>query len=406
MKKVLVFTITAGNGHNSAANAVKEECQKLGAEVKVVDLLNEFCDSKLFKWIQADGYAFVCNHLNSIYSWFFRHLQKTDPEKFYKSSVQPGLFKFYDKLLRCINEFQPDVIYCSHFLPCVMISNLRKLYPVPAKTYSFVFDYAVCPFWEAATGIDYVLTPNETYEDYMIGRGFKKEQILPWGLTVNQKFSQVLDKSAARKELGLQDDIFTIFVMFGGGFWSGNYKIVKGLFKIKDIPLQIVVANGKNEKEKKKIDKLKVPQNIKLVNFGFARNVDVIMSASDIIVGKAGGVSVTEALNKKLPMVCCKKLPEQERVNVEMLLKENAARQYGNKKQLMAIVKELAQEPEKRQELLKNIERIRRPYTTQKLAEEMLKNEAKYGQKDEVDYCSVNKNIKKMLKRYGKEHKA
>lgn len=406
MKKILIFTVTAGNGHNSAANAVKEECQKLGAEVVVVDLLHEFCDNKSFIWVQEDGYALACTYFNSIYNLFFRHFQKSNPKKFYKSPVQPGVFKFYDKVLKYINDFQPDAIFCSHFLPCVMISNLRRLYSVPAKTFSFISDYAVCPFWEAATGIDFLLTPNETYENYMVEKGFTKEQLLPWGLTVNEKFSEILDKSAARKELGLKDGVFTIFVMFGGGFWSGNSKIVKNLLKIKNIPLQIVVANGKNEKDKKKIDKMKVPKNIKLVNYGFAKNVDVIMSASDVIVGKAGGLSVTEALNKKLPMVCCKKLPEQERVNVEMLLKEKAAKQYRTSKQMINILKDLAYDPEQRKELLENIERIRMPFATKRVAEELIKCKTTYPQNDEIDYSQINKNIKKMLKNFGKKKKA
>ena len=171
------------------------------------------------------------------------------------------------------------------------------------------------------------------------------------------------------------------------------------------MPIQIVVANGKNEKDKKKIDKLKVPKNIKLFNYGFAKNVDVIMSAADIIVGKAGGVSVTEALNKKLPIVCCKKLPEQERVNVEMLLKGNAAKQYRNKKQMISIVKDLSK-PANRNVLVKNIEKIRRPNATAQLVEKMLKCEADYSQMEEIDYSKVNSNIKKMLKNYGKKNKA
>ena len=401
MKKVLILTVTAGNGHNSAANAVKEECEKNGAKVLVVDLLHEFCSSKTYIWIQEKGYPLACQYLPGLFNLFFRCFQKANPKKYYKSPVQRDLISMYDKLLKLIYEFKPDAIFASHFYPCIMISNLRKIYPLPAKTYSFIFDYAVCPFWEAATGIDYLLIPNEKYFNIMIEKGFKKEQLLPYGLTVNEKFSLQLDKTTAREMLGLDKDKFTIFVMFGGGFWSGNYKIVKNLLKnLKDKEVQIVVANGRDEKGKNKIDNLNVPQTINLYNWGFCKNVDVIMSASDILIGKAGGVSVTEALNKRLPLLCCKKLPEQEKINVKMLVKEGAGKQYKNNKMMIEILSDLINNPNKLENMRANIDRIRRPSATKNVVNEMMNFDAEYVD-TQVDYAVVNKNVKRMLKAGG-----
>lgn len=400
MKKYLILTVTAGNGHNSAANAVKESLEKQGAEAMVVDLLHEYCDNKTFIWIQEKGYALACQYLVGIFNAFFRHYQKSDPKKYYKSPVQPGILKLYDKLLKLINEYKPDAIYCSHFLPCVMITNLRKIYPIPAKVYSFVFDYAVCPFWEAATGIDHLLVPNESYYPTMISKGFKREQLLPYGLTVNEKFSMKIDKRQAREQLGLKDEIFTVLVMFGGGFWSGNYKIVKNLVKhIQGRSLQIIVANGRDEKSKKKIDRLKPRGGIKIINYGFSKNVDVLMSAADVIIGKAGGVSVTESLNKYLPMICCKKLPEQEKVNVKMLVSEGAARQYKSDKMLISVVKEFLNNPRQLIEMRENVARIRRPNATANLAKDMLAVKTDYSAVKDVDYSLVNDQIKRLLKK-------
>lgn len=400
MKKYLIFTITAGNGHNSAANAVKESLEKSGAEVKVIDLLHEFCDNKTYVWAQAEGYGLAVQYFPKTYNAFFRHYQKADPKKFYKSPVQSGLLDMYDKFLKLINDYKPDAIYCSHFLPAVMITNLRKLYPIPAKVYAFVFDYAVCPFWEAATGIDYLLVPNESYYPTMMAKGFKREQLLPYGLTVSEKFSQKMDKCKAREKLGLKDGVFTVLVMFGGGFWSGNYKIVKNLVKhIQGRSLQIIVANGRDEKSKKRIDKLKTSGGISILNYGFSRNVDELMSAADVIVGKAGGVSVTESLNKYLPMICCKKLPEQESVNVKMLVSEGAARQYKNDRMLITIMNELLNNPRQLIEMRENVARIRRPNATANLAKDMLAVETDYSTVKDVDYSLVNAQIKRLLKK-------
>lgn len=400
MKKYLILTITAGSAHNSAARAVKEELEKNGADVKVVDLLHEFCDNKAFVWAQGDGYGKAVQFLPSVFNAFFRHYQKADPKNYYKSPVQPGLYAFYDKLLKLIYDYKPDAIYCSHFLPCVMITNLRKIYPIPAKVYSLIFDYVISPFWEAATGIDYLLTPNESFYPALIKKGFRLEQFLPYGITVNQKFSEKIDKRKAREEIGLKDDVFTVLVMFGGGFWSGNYKIVKNLAKhIKGRPLQIIVVNGKDEKSKKKIDKLKTSKGIKIVNYGYSNEVADLMSAADVIVGKAGGASVTESLNKYLPMICCSRLPEQEKHNVKMLVSEGAARQYKSDKMLIDIMTELLNNPRQLIDMRDNVARIRRSNATVNLVKDMLAVETDYGEVKDVDYSLVNRRIKIMLKK-------
>ena len=123
------------------------------------------------------------------------------------------------------------------------------------------------------------------------------------------------------------------------------------------------------------------------------------MSAADAIIGKAGGVSVTESLNKYLPMICCKKLPEQEAVNVKMLVREGAARQYKNDKMLIEIMNELLNNPRQLVEMRENVARIRRPNATSNLVKDMLADETDYSQVKDVDYTEVNAQIKRMLKK-------
>ena len=167
--------------------------------------------------------------------------------------------------------------------------------------------------------------------------------------------------------------------------------------------MQIIVANGRAENDKRKIDKLKVPSNIKLLNFGFSKEVDLYMSAADIIIGKAGGISVTEALNKFLPIICCKKLPEQERVNVEMLVREGAAKQYKSSKEMVEIVSQFLNNPKLLLQMRENVAKVRRPDATSMLAKDMFECDATYPDSSNIDYSKINKQIKKLLKRKPKQ---
>lgn len=398
MKKYLILTITSGNGHNSAANAVKEALEKRGAGAKVVDVLKELLGHKTLTWVYEKGYAHLCQHLQCAYNAYFRHYLKADPKNWKKAPIFSGVGNVFGKLLQLVYEYQPDAIYSTHYLPAALVSVLKQNYFIPAKSFAFVFDFTVCPFWECATKNDYILVPNASFVPKLEQKGYQKSQILPLGLTVREDFSVELNKSKVLKSMGLEENVFTIMVMYGGGFWRGNYEIVKNIIKNIKHKIQIIVVNGKDKKSFARIEKLKLPENIKLVNIGYSNNVDVQMSAADVMVGKAGGVSVSETLNKRLPLICCGKLPQQEKNNIEMLKQEGASKQFVCKKQLIEILNNLIENPQELQTMQSNIDRIRKPFATRDLALLMLNSCADYSNTKPVDCKQVNKKIKQFLK--------
>ena len=74
---------------------------------------------------------------------------------------------------------------------------------------------------------------------------------------------------------------------------------------------------------KRHIDSLSTRKTI--YNFGFVDNVDVLMDASDIIVTKPGGLTVSEAIAKRLPIILVDPIPGQEDRNREFLLNNGLA---------------------------------------------------------------------------------
>lgn len=402
MKKIMVVTVTAGEGHNSIAKAVKgflEEDQN--NKVKVIDLFKKY--SPIIKQkIINEGYMAACKYAMPIYNMVYRFLQNTNPEKRNKVPAQNTILKESANLLQDIYLFEPDVIICTHFFGSMIISNLRRLYSIPAKTVSIVTDYTVHPFWEASIGIDYVVAPTEALTETLIYKGFKPEQILPIGLPVKKEFSENLDKGKARQELGLNQDDFTVLLMFGGGGFGQNVKVFKQLLKVKR-PLQIMVVNGKDTQSKKKIDALVKASKTKhkVHNYGFVNFVSKAMSAADILVGKAGGISVTESLNKGLPMLLPLNLAEQEKANMRFLTQSGAALNYSFKNPLIKTLTSLFDNREKLESLKKAGEAVRKPnaiFEIGNIVEQTKKatySKAELLSKKELG--KLRKDIKKML---------
>lgn len=326
--KVLMFTVSAGNGHNSTAKRLKEKILENNPEAKIeiVDVYKEYA-SKLKAWTMEQGYFLACNHFVSIYNHFFKKSENSTYENRDKSKVNKEVYPILYGMLNKIYEFQPDVIISTYIFCAVALSNLKRYYKIPAKTICMTLDYGISPYWECcATGLDYMFLTDEYMLEPFKNKGYKDNQLIVSGIPVADKFSNPIKKEIARKQLQLDPDLFTLIIMKASFFPVSNKNIVKQLSLIKD-KIQVVIINGKDEKCKKDIEKRINKANLKhnIINIGFTDKIVEYMSASDLVLGKAGGLSTTESINTGLPSLIVDKLPQQEIYNKEFLVNHGCA---------------------------------------------------------------------------------
>lgn len=409
MKKVLILTVTAGNGHNSAALALKQKLESTGeVEVKVVDFVKEYT-SKLNTWTIDKGYDLAVGYLRPLYDAFYEHYKRRDPKKENTCGAQASLKNVNDDVLKLIYDFQPDVIYGTTYYAGMVLTNLKRVYNLPCKTIVCMLDYVVSPFWEATFKVDYLTLAHEDFRQELISEGFKDEQLYLTGIPVREQFFEVKDKEKAREELGLEKDLFTVFILFGGGHWHGGHKILKSIVgsKIKE-NMQIVIVNGRDEKTKKKIDKeiKSYPKNFVVKNYGFVKNIDVIMSASDVIVGKAGGLQSTESIVKGLPIICTEKIPGQEKYNIRFIESKGGAVTYRTKKQLISHINRFLQNPDELKKMSENLSKMRENGIQKTFELIMAQPNADYSDVlKKVDFGKVNKIVNRARKRARKNNK-
>ena len=366
--RFLVLSVTAGNGHHAMGNAVIEHLKQDGHETKLVDYLRP--STKIRARIANEWYFWTLKTFPRIIDKVYANLLKRDITK--KKKVSPLTFMTSSKkaninLEKEISEFNPDFIFCTHVYTAYLVSEMKKAGKLQnVKTFFIVSDYELIPYIEYTTYNNYLLTPTEDLNDTLFKMGFKKEQLLPYGITVNTKFASHLDtKENTRTSLGLDSEKPTFLIMNGGVGFGNTLKLLKELNEIKDNPFQLIIVNGKNEKMKNKIDEyLKEHQNIKCLNLGFARNVDVLMDASDLLIGKIGGVAVAEAFNKGLPILVAGNAPFQEWSNVLYLGEKNAILFAKNEKQTKEYLEELLVNPSKLEEMKNNVQKIAMPNAT------------------------------------------
>ena len=347
MKKVLILTVTAGNGHNACAHAMKKQLEHSGGvEVETVDIINEY-STPITRFNTDKGYCFAVSKAPNTYKLFYDKYRAANPDKRYTCSAQGAALSVVNGLYKKICEFKPDVIFCTHFYGAIALTDLKLAFNMPFKSITCCLDFVNSPFWEAAIGVDYITVPNADFIDEFVFEGFEKSKILPLGIPSNSVGGEDISKKEARQKIGLDEDAFTVLTMFGGGHWKGAYKLFKSVFKaVQGKRVQIIALNGSDKSSYKKIEKLRKKTDVKILNSGFTDNVPLYLSAADVAVTKCGGVSSCEMMNGGLPMVVTENIPAQEFYNLKYLKSKGAALSFKTKAELKHIFNEFFEKPE------------------------------------------------------------
>lgn len=370
--KTLLITMTCGEGHNYIAKAIKNAIEQKGEEAKIVQLYG-YSEKQVAK--QNKLFLSACKYIPHIYEKIWLKLRKRNPNK--KSSVMNGVIKdCKDYILNQINEYNPDAIVCTHNNAGAVVDYLKVNGKISTyiKTYAVAFDYCLCPYWETCTNLDYIVTPHEFMKDTFLSRGYSETQLLPFGLPVDKKYTKKIDKNEARKQLGLDEDLFTIVLYSGGNCISKASTLIKQLIKSK-LPIQIVAICGRNQKEYNKIDKIIKKKGLNnILNIGFCTNIDVVYSAGDVVFTRGGGMGLTEQFNKQIPFVLREKLIINERINKKLFAEMGLAMAMNKLKDANKILEELYNNRNKLEEMRKKAKEICKPNSTMDFVEFLIAN--------------------------------
>ncbi len=311
--KILILTISTGQGHTQTARAISEYFESRGAESRVLDAYKEtkpFLSDSLEK-----GYLVGTQYASGVYRRAYRMAEKSEGYGhigFPLSRITNGMVG--EKLLKHIKAFAPDVILTTHLFAALHLTYMEEEIP-DIPTFGIVTDFTMHPYWEN-THLDYYVTASPLLEYQCIRKGIPSYKILPFGIPVQEKFTYSVPQNVARGILGVPEKQ-TILVMMGSMGYGNMAKNIKQIDKI-DIDFQLLCVCGNNAKAKRDIERLETKHD-KYV-YGYVDNVDVMMDASDLIITKPGGITVSETLVKGIPAILTNPIPGHEDRNREFLI--------------------------------------------------------------------------------------
>jgi len=315
--KAIILTMSTGNGHNIASKALRDYLLTRGVDASVIDAYKYF--NKELSYLLEKGYVWSAKYIPKVYGKFYNGIEKHNPEaKLSWSQFCNGIVA--RQFARYISKQNPDIVISTHPLAADLMTRYKEKKLVNTKTVGIVTDFCILPYWDMAD-MDYYVTANELVMDMLWKKGIAKEKILPFGIPIDMKFSKKTDKSQARKLLGIEDKK-TVFVISGSMGFGNTEKFIRALDTMEE-DFQIISVCGSNENMKNRIDKMRTVK--KIYNFGYVNNVDLIMDASDVLITKPGGLTVSEALAKIIPMILVNPIPGQEDRNRDFLVNAGVA---------------------------------------------------------------------------------
>ena len=308
MVRILVLSASAGAGHNRAAEAIRESARAYcpGVDTEWVDTLKY--TNKLFSKLYEQSYVWMASYSPSLWGILYKQAGKNAEHKKITRLIELHDRLTYRKLMEHVEEFKPDVAICTHFLPATVLLAKRVRIPV----YVVITDFDAHQLWHLPKASGYFVASDEV--KVQLSRfGYPPERIHTTGIPIHPVFSEESPRGPAGKpEL----------LFMSGGFGMGHMEEALERLLAIHVPFNLTVVAGRNESMKKKLEKI---AGGRAVVHGFVNNVHELMGRSDLIITKAGGLTVSECLAKRLPMVLFSPIPGQEECNADYLLEHGCA---------------------------------------------------------------------------------
>ncbi len=342
MKNINIFHISEFGGHSKAAQNLKEAILYKNPKVQVrsINGLGHF-------------YPRTEKVIDFFYNKTIRHFPNVWGNAYDKKKVINALIPYrtlahkfaFSKLEKLIKANGPDCCIATQAFPCGLIADYKKYKGLKIPLVAVVTDYHPHSFW-VHPYIDRYIVACQEAKDVLLEHGVAQEKIKILGIPISVKFLTAYPKQQVSNELGFANDLPSILIM-GGGLGLGPFKTIARELDALKADFQMIVVCGRNKNlhewflnNRKKFKK-------PIFSFGYTNHIHKIMDFCDIIITKAGGITISEALAKGLCIIVTNPIPGQEERNVRYLLKQEAIIKAEDASFSSSIVKELLDDPKK-----------------------------------------------------------
>jgi processive 1,2-diacylglycerol beta-glucosyltransferase len=357
--KVMVLYANAGNGHRRAAEALAAVCEQDDrfSEVKLIDALEY--TNKVFQELYANLYIEAVKKAPTLWDLFF----KDTDQPWTKEKGRMLMHRMHGlPLIKEIQKFQPDICFCTHFMPSDIISTMLRKDMIQTDLNVVVTDYYVHASW-LESYVNRVYVGKAESKEQLVRLKFPASRVEALGIPIDPLFEKLGDPKQLCEKHNVDPALPLILLSAGAfGVMSGEdmAQMLSGITQ--SCNLAIVCGNNKKLQEtiRKHIEANPV-ENINYHVLGFTKEMHEWMAMASLFIGKPGGLSSSECLACGLPMLIWNAIPGQEIYNSVYLLENGAAFHPDSIATLPYRIDELLKHPEKLDRMKQNAKALGRP---------------------------------------------
>lgn len=310
---ILILTSSLGAGHISISETLKEIIERNSKSKVIISDIS----SKLIR----SAYSLVGSRL---YSALAKAWEWSDNPETSSFIVKVFDLAEGDKIATLIKKYDPNLIISTENLSSYSVQQYMRTSGSHIPHLVTIADpITIHHYWTAETNADHYIVPLEETKKVLVSRGISSSRITITGYPTRQVF---LNGRVSSPE----DN--TIFLGGSGEGQGGIYEIVKELYKRNNKlnELKLIVVCGKNKELYRKIKSLPRPKNYSLELYKFVKNIEILMSRSQFVIGKPGPNILFESISLGKPFIATGNPLTQELGNYELVDSEGLGSSANN----------------------------------------------------------------------------
>ena len=316
--KILILTGKFGMGHYSVSEAIGQEISSRDSniEVSIVDILDYLMPTA--SKILYKSFNTLVTKWSNLYN--FVNINNED------NNIKTFNYFFVKGLDRLFLEFNPDIVISTLPISSQYISKYKSLKKSNIPLFTFITDISSHSEW-IHKNTDFYFVGDISIKKSLIDKGIDENKIIVSGIPVKQGFKDKIIKFDKNKSK-------EILIMGGGlGLISFNKNLFESLNNEKNIKTTVITGNNK-----KMFEQLKSKyKNIEVL--GYTNKIDFYMKRADLIISKAGGITLFEAIYSETPIYVVNPFLLQEVKNAKFIEKRKIGQVVWNEE--MDIAKDI-----------------------------------------------------------------
>jgi processive 1,2-diacylglycerol beta-glucosyltransferase len=357
MKRVLILTAGFGEGHNSAARGIRAGLSRTAPQVEVElrDLfpetfgaMNEIVRRTYLTLINRSpkSWGYVYNWLDRIKNFDQRF------QRFRRLKKNLGIL---------LDRFQPDAVVSTFpaypYLVQQILGNNRRCKNIAVVTDSIT----VNAIWYRAS-TDYFIVANEQSASVISKGGISSDKIKVYGFPVNPRFADLSKDRQSPSEIRPR----VLYIINAGTSRAAN--LVRRLL---ELDVQLTVTVGHNERLRHAIESAGNGRDIEVL--GWTDEMPRLLCQNHVLIGKAGGATVQEAIAAACPMIINHVVSGQEEGNARLIVETHSGAIARSNDEVVAFVQQaFANNARQWHEWSANIAKISRPRASLDIAQFLL----------------------------------